>query len=82
MVKREFEIEIVGGVCDEIDRLAELIGKHEADQHWPLESVTTYSLKPCYSSQGLKANSGPFSSETKNLLHVVDSSYKFHYAFP
>ncbi|GJX32795.1 hypothetical protein Tco_0242650 [Tanacetum coccineum] len=34
MVKREVEIETVGECVDEIDKLAELIGKHEADQHW------------------------------------------------
>ncbi|GJS22663.1 hypothetical protein Tco_0451295 [Tanacetum coccineum] len=33
MVKREVEIETMGECVDEIDKLAELIGKHEADQH-------------------------------------------------
>ncbi|GJZ99099.1 hypothetical protein Tco_0671650 [Tanacetum coccineum] len=32
------EIETVGKCVDEIDKLAELIRKHEADQHWPLEN--------------------------------------------
>ncbi|GJW38552.1 retrovirus-related pol polyprotein from transposon TNT 1-94 [Tanacetum coccineum] len=36
MVKHEVEIETVGECVDEIDKLAKLIGKHEADQHWPL----------------------------------------------
>ncbi|GKD42673.1 hypothetical protein Tco_1267318, partial [Tanacetum coccineum] len=34
MVKHEVEIETLGECVDEIDKLAELIGKHEADQHW------------------------------------------------
>ncbi|GJQ99196.1 hypothetical protein Tco_0522181 [Tanacetum coccineum] len=34
MVKYEVEIETLGECVDEIDKLAELIGKHEADQHW------------------------------------------------
>ncbi|GJW56886.1 hypothetical protein Tco_0103617 [Tanacetum coccineum] len=35
MVETLSEIETVGlVVVDEIDKLAELIGKHEADQHW------------------------------------------------
>ncbi|GJX90413.1 hypothetical protein Tco_0343739 [Tanacetum coccineum] len=33
MVKHEVEIETLGECVDEIDKLAELIGKHEADQH-------------------------------------------------
>ncbi|GKG32775.1 hypothetical protein Tco_0430285, partial [Tanacetum coccineum] len=33
MVKRDVEIETVDECVDEIDTLAELIGKHEADQH-------------------------------------------------
>ncbi|GKD87188.1 hypothetical protein Tco_1358342, partial [Tanacetum coccineum] len=32
VVKRDVEIETVGECVDEIDKLAELIGKHEADQ--------------------------------------------------
>ncbi|GKG01096.1 hypothetical protein Tco_0305801, partial [Tanacetum coccineum] len=34
MAKRKVEIETLGECIDEIDKLAELIGKHEADQHW------------------------------------------------
>ncbi|GJY67331.1 hypothetical protein Tco_0469569 [Tanacetum coccineum] len=40
MVKREVEIETVGECVDEIDKLAELIGKHESDQHWEFASLT------------------------------------------
>ncbi|GKF48349.1 hypothetical protein Tco_0141600 [Tanacetum coccineum] len=34
MVKHDVEVESSGKCVDEIDKLAELIGKHEADQHW------------------------------------------------
>ncbi|GKF98176.1 hypothetical protein Tco_0296959, partial [Tanacetum coccineum] len=33
MVKHDVEIENLGECVDKIDKLAELIGKHEADQH-------------------------------------------------
>ncbi|GKD27902.1 hypothetical protein Tco_1234116, partial [Tanacetum coccineum] len=34
MVKHDVEVESLGNCVDEIDKPTELIGKHEADQHW------------------------------------------------
>ncbi|GJX36476.1 hypothetical protein Tco_0248033 [Tanacetum coccineum] len=39
MVKHEVKIETLGECVDEIDKLAELIGKHEADQHLSCASL-------------------------------------------
>ncbi|GKE34698.1 hypothetical protein Tco_1454020 [Tanacetum coccineum] len=50
MVKRDFEIETVGDCVDEIDKLAELIGEHEADQHCLHSRSYFVNDVPCISS--------------------------------